>query len=69
MFIDNKTLMLMHQERLDEAAKSRLANEMIEANRETNKGTNPTLAWFGRRMIDIGAKMANIPEDRKPSLN
>jgi hypothetical protein len=66
MYIDSQTLTILHQERLDEAARIRLARE---AQRDGDKAFNPALAWVGHRMMDIGAKIAELSGEQKPSLN
>jgi hypothetical protein len=69
MYLDNATLTILHQERLDEAAKIRLGREALEAQREIDKTFNPALAWVGHRMMVIGAKIAELSGEQKPSLN
>ena len=69
MYLDSTTLKILHQERLDEMSKIRLAHEIMEAQREGDKTFNPALAWVGQRMMDIGAKIAGVSGAQKPSLN
>lgn len=69
MYWDSNTTNLLYRERLEEAEKARLANQFRKAQREANSGYNPTLAWFGQRMIDLGSKLVQVSEDPQPSVN
>jgi hypothetical protein len=69
MYLDTTTLKMLHQERLDEMSKIRLAREIRESQRESDKTFNPALAWVGQRMMDIGAKIAGMSDEQKLSLN
>lgn len=69
MYWDSNTANLLHRERLEEAEKERLVRKILSAHREANKGYNPTLAWVGQRMIDLGSKLVQVSEDQQQSLN
>lgn len=69
MYLSNSALMILHQERLDEAAKQRLVSEVLDEQRMNEKTFNPALAWVGHRMMSLGAKIAELSGDQKPSLN
>jgi len=70
MYYSLDTEKLNHELRLKEAEKERLAFEIMK---ETGKtGFNPTLAWVGRRMVDIGTslvKLAGAQKTSAPDLN
>ena len=69
MYWDSNTAKMLYQERLDEAENARLANQIRKAQREANDGYNPTLAWVGQRMIDLGSKLVQVARDPQPSYN
>jgi hypothetical protein len=57
---DIKSLNLLHEEMIKKAEKEHQAQEVIEENRKANPHYNPTLAWFGRRMVNFGGKLVEI---------
>jgi len=65
---DANTLTLMQEESIKQAEKDHLAQEVIEESRKVNPNYNPTLAWVGRRVADIGIKlmqMSGSDEDKR----
>jgi hypothetical protein len=69
MYVDSNSANLLYRERLQEAEKARLAQKVRKAQREANNGYNPTLAWFGQRMIDLGSKLVQVSKDQPQDLN
>ncbi len=57
---DINNLNLIHDEMLKQAEKDHLAEFAVQEIRKTNHRYNPTLAWVGRRFVDIGAKLVMI---------
>jgi hypothetical protein len=57
---DVNSLSLMHDEQVKNAEKEHLAQEWIEETRKSNPNYNPTLAWFGRRVAEVGLKLVRI---------
>ena len=45
---------------IKQAEKDHLAQEVIERTRKFNHHYNPTLAWLGRRMMDVGTRLVEI---------
>jgi len=69
MYWDSNTAKMLYEERLEEAEKARFANRIRKAQRKANGGHTPTLAWVGRRMIDLGSKLVEVSKDPQPSFN
>ncbi|MFN8450826.1 MAG: hypothetical protein U0521_20160 [Anaerolineae bacterium] len=67
--IDNMSK--FQDEILRQAEKDHLAQEVVDDMRKLNPHYNPTLAWVGRRIMDIGAKLVQISgnESDKPDLH
>ncbi len=67
---DVNSLNMMQEEIIKQAEKDHLAQEVIEETRKVNPLYNPTLAWFGRRVMDFGVKLVQISgsEEDKQSL-
>ena len=57
---DVNSLTLMQDEMIKQAEKDHLAQEIIDETRKANPLYNPTLAWFGRRVMDFGIKLVQI---------
>ena len=67
---DINSLNRMQEELIRQAKQDQLAQEVIEENRKANPRYNPTLAWVGRRIVDVGAKIIQVSgsEDDKQSV-
>lgn len=50
----------MKQELLKQAEKDHLAQEVLEDIHKAHPHYNPTLAWVGRRIMDVGVKLVQI---------
>lgn len=57
---DANSLSLMQEENIKKAEQDHLAQAVIEEERKVNHNYNPTLAWVGRRMADIGIKLVQL---------
>lgn len=57
---DIDSLSRMQDEIIKQAQKDHLAQEVIDDTRKSNPHYNPTLAWFGRRMMNVGIKLVQI---------
>ena len=69
---DVNSLERIHFEWIQRAEQEHLAQEVIDEERKVNPNYNPTLAWFGRRMMDFGQKIVQISgseDDKNFSLN
>jgi hypothetical protein len=59
--IDN--LKFIREEMVKQAQNDHLAQELIEENRHEHHTYNPALAWVGRRLVTVGAKIVAISGD------
>ena len=50
----------IQEENVKQAQKDHLAQEVIEDTRKVNHHYNPTLAWLGHRMLNVGMKLMEI---------
>ena len=57
---DMNSLSLMHEEQVKNAEKEHLAQAVIEETRKVNPNYNPTLAWVGRRVAEVGLRLVRI---------
>ncbi|MBI1257336.1 MAG: hypothetical protein GC204_07690 [Chloroflexi bacterium] len=57
---DVNSLSLMQEENIKKAEKEHLAQEIIDETRKVNPNYNPTLAWFGRRVAEVGIRLVHI---------
>lgn len=48
------------EELLKQAEKDHLAQEVLEDIHKTHPHYNPTLAWVGRRIMEVGVKLVQI---------
>jgi hypothetical protein len=68
---DIDSLNKMQDEIIKQAEKDHLAQEVIDEAHKSNPHYNPTLAWVGRRIMNVGIKLVQISgsEDEKRSLS
>jgi len=68
---DANSLSLIQEENIKKAEKEHLAQSVIEETRKSNPNYNPTLAWFGRRVAEVGMKLVQISgsDEDKRSLH
>ncbi|HVU10651.1 MAG TPA: hypothetical protein VHD90_05205 [Phototrophicaceae bacterium] len=68
---DVHSLEQIHDEWIERAEQEHLAQEVIDEERKSNPHYNPTLAWFGHRVMDFGQKIIQMSgsEDDKLHLN
>ncbi len=59
--IDN--LKFMHEEMVKQAEKDHLAQAVIDESRHLHHTYNPALAWVGRRLVTVGAKIVAMSGD------
>ena len=57
---DANSLNLIQEENIKKAEKDHLAQALIEETRKVNPNYNPTLAWVGRRIADLGINLVRI---------
>lgn len=57
MYWELLTAQAKHDELVREAEAEHLANLAVQERREENKLYNPTLAWMGRRMVQLGSDL------------
>lgn len=57
---DIDDLSRMQDELLKRAEQDHLAQEVIDETRKLNPHYNPTLAWVGRRIMEVGTKLVQI---------
>lgn len=57
---DVNSLERIHDEWIQRAEQEQLAQEVIDEERKSNPRYNPTLAWVGRRMMDVGQRIIRI---------
>ena len=57
---DANSLNLIQEENIKKAEKEHLAQEVIDETRKVNPNYNPTLAWFGRRVAEVGIRLVRI---------
>jgi hypothetical protein len=57
---DVDSLGKMRDELLKQAEKDHLAQEVIEDMHKSNPHYNPTLAWVGRRIMNVGVKLVQM---------
>ncbi len=53
----------MQAELIERAQKDHLGQEVLDENRRQNPRYNPTLAWVGRRIVNVGAKIVQLSGD------
>ncbi len=61
---DLNTISMVQEELIKQAEHDHLAQDVIDESRRVNPHYNPTLAWFGRRMMDVGAKLVQISDPK-----
>jgi len=64
---DVNSLSKKQEEMIKLAEREHLAQEVIDESRKANPHYNPTLAWVGHRIMDVGVKLVQISgseEDR-----
>ncbi|MEO8393441.1 MAG: hypothetical protein ABI700_10660 [Chloroflexota bacterium] len=68
---DASSLTLIQEENIKKAEQAHLAQAVIEETRKVNPNYNPTLAWVGRRIADLGMNLVRISgsADDKQSLH
>lgn len=57
---DMDSVGMLKEELLKQAQKDHLAQEVLEDMHRQNPHYNPTLAWVGRRIMDVGVKLVQI---------
>ena len=57
---DSNSLNLIQEENIKKAEKEHLAQEIIDETRKVNPNYNPTLAWVGRRVAEVGIRLVRI---------
>jgi len=50
----------MHDEQVKQAERQHLAEAVIEEARKSNPNYNPTLAWVGRRIAEVGIRLVQV---------
>jgi hypothetical protein len=68
MYLDSKTLEVLHRERLAQAERDHLAQRLMETH-HVESGYNAALAWVGHRIMDIGSKMVKVSGEQQQNLN
>ena len=69
MYWNSSVVNILHQERINEAAKRNRMIEMLGEHPEGHKSYNPALAWMGRRMMNIRSKIVQMSGVEEQSLN